>query len=147
MKQSGLILASLVLSMVAGTTVADNHEGMEATFRQLVEEKLAAFNREDASGTMRHIHTKSPEYASTQNALPSQFDALDARTKLVDLRYMGHDDEFAVAPDLPILARNFCKDQHNCRWTRKYIKEMFPNGAKTACRYAGLPRPVGGSCV
>ena len=97
MKKIGLILASLVLLMVTGATVADNHEGMEATFRQLVEEKLAAFNREDASGTMRHIHTKSPEYASTQNALPSQFDALDARTKLVDLRYMGHDDEFAVA--------------------------------------------------
>jgi tRNA 2-thiouridine synthesizing protein E len=55
--------------------------------------------------------------------------------------------EFKVAPDLPILARNLCKDQHNCRWTRKYIKEIFPQGAKSACRYAGLPRPVGGSCV
>jgi TusE/DsrC/DsvC family sulfur relay protein len=55
--------------------------------------------------------------------------------------------EYSVAPDLPILARNLCKDQKDCRWTRKYIKELFPDGAKTACRYAGLPRPVGGSCV
>jgi len=54
--------------------------------------------------------------------------------------------EFAMAPELPILARNLCKDQKDCRWTRKYIKTLFPNGAKTACRYAGLPSPVGRSC-
>ena len=54
--------------------------------------------------------------------------------------------EFKVAPELPVLARNLCKDQHDCRWTRRYIKQLFPNGAKTACRYAGLPAPVGRSC-
>ena len=54
--------------------------------------------------------------------------------------------EFAIAPEMPVLARNLCKDQQDCRWTRKYIKELFPNGAKTACRYAGLPSPVGRSC-
>ncbi|MDJ0739432.1 MAG: TusE/DsrC/DsvC family sulfur relay protein [Gammaproteobacteria bacterium] len=54
--------------------------------------------------------------------------------------------EYSVAPELPILARNLCKDQNDCRWTRRYIKELFPGGAKTACRYAGLPTPVGRSC-
>jgi tRNA 2-thiouridine synthesizing protein E len=54
--------------------------------------------------------------------------------------------EYAIAPELPVLARNLCKDQHDCRWTRRYIKELFPGGAKTACRYAGLPAPVGRSC-
>lgn len=54
--------------------------------------------------------------------------------------------EYAVAPELPILARNLCKDQQNCRWTRRYINSLFPDGAKTACRYAGLPTPVGRSC-
>ncbi|MET0029025.1 MAG: TusE/DsrC/DsvC family sulfur relay protein [Candidatus Thiodiazotropha sp.] len=54
--------------------------------------------------------------------------------------------EYGIAPELPILSRNLCKDQNNCRWTRKYIKQLFPNGAKTACRYAGLPTPVGLSC-
>jgi len=54
--------------------------------------------------------------------------------------------EFQVAPELPVLARNLCKDQNDCRWTRKYIKQLFPGGAKTACRYAGLPAPVGRSC-
>jgi tRNA 2-thiouridine synthesizing protein E len=55
--------------------------------------------------------------------------------------------EFAIAPELPILARNLCKDQKNCRWTRRYIKQLFPDGASTACRYAGLPAPVGRSCI
>lgn len=54
--------------------------------------------------------------------------------------------EFKMAPELPILARNLCKDRHDCRWTRRYIKQLFPRGAKTACRYAGLPAPVGRSC-
>jgi tRNA 2-thiouridine synthesizing protein E len=55
--------------------------------------------------------------------------------------------EFEVAPEMPILSRNLCKDQHNCRWNRAYIKQLFPDGAKTACRYAGLPAPVGRSCL
>jgi tRNA 2-thiouridine synthesizing protein E len=55
--------------------------------------------------------------------------------------------EFQVAPELPILSRCLCKDQHDCRWNRKYIKQLFPMGAKTACRYAGLPAPVGRSCI
>lgn len=54
--------------------------------------------------------------------------------------------EFEMAPELPVLARNLCKDQNDCRWTLRYIKQLFPYGAKTACRYAGLPAPVGRSC-
>lgn len=55
--------------------------------------------------------------------------------------------EYEVAPSLGILSRNLCKDQKNCRWSRKYIKVLFPEGARMACRYAGLPMPVIGSCV
>ena len=54
--------------------------------------------------------------------------------------------EYQIAPEMPVLARNLCKDQHDCRWTRRYIQQLFPGGAKTACRYAGLPAPVGRSC-
>jgi tRNA 2-thiouridine synthesizing protein E len=53
---------------------------------------------------------------------------------------------YHIAPELPILSRRLCKDQRDCRWTRKYIKRLFPDGARTACRYAGLPAPVGKSC-
>jgi len=55
-------------------------------------------------------------------------------------------EEFRVAPEMPVLSRCLCKDQQDCRWNRKYIRQLFPMGAKTACRYAGLPAPVGRSC-
>jgi dissimilatory sulfite reductase related protein len=55
--------------------------------------------------------------------------------------------EYQLAPELPILSRSLCKDQKDCRWTRKYIRKLFPGDARTACRYAGLPAPVGRSCV
>jgi tRNA 2-thiouridine synthesizing protein E len=55
--------------------------------------------------------------------------------------------EYGIAPEIPILARNLCKDQHDCHWTKRYIETHFPGGAKTACRYAGLSKPVGRSCL
>ena len=54
--------------------------------------------------------------------------------------------EYQLAPELPVLARNLCKDQGECRWTRRYIRKLFPDDAKMACRYAGLPMPMGRSC-
>jgi tRNA 2-thiouridine synthesizing protein E len=55
--------------------------------------------------------------------------------------------EYGLAPTLQVLARNLCKDQKDCRWTRRYIRELFPGGASTACRYAGLPAPLGNGCL
>lgn len=55
--------------------------------------------------------------------------------------------EYEIAPEIPILARNLCKDQNDCRWTKRYIDNLFPGGAKMACRYAGLTKPVGRSCI
>jgi hypothetical protein len=97
MKQIRCVIGILLLSTVAGTAGAGDNDGLTATLRQVVENNLAAFNREDASATMQSIHTKSPDYTSMQHALPNQFGALDARTELVSFRYIGHDDEFAVA--------------------------------------------------
>jgi tRNA 2-thiouridine synthesizing protein E len=55
--------------------------------------------------------------------------------------------EYEIAPEIPILARNLCKDQNDCRWNRRYIETLFPGGAKMACRFAGLTKPVGRSCL
>jgi tRNA 2-thiouridine synthesizing protein E len=55
--------------------------------------------------------------------------------------------EYEIAPEIPILARNLCKDQNDCRWTKRYIEALFPGGAKMACRFAGLGKPVGRSCL
>ncbi|MCU7838293.1 MAG: TusE/DsrC/DsvC family sulfur relay protein [Candidatus Thiodiazotropha sp. (ex Troendleina suluensis)] len=55
--------------------------------------------------------------------------------------------EYEIAPEIPILARNLCKDQNDCRWNKRYIESLFPGGAKMACRFAGLTKPVGRSCL
>jgi hypothetical protein len=97
MKQIGCVIGILALSLFAGRAGAGEGNGLAAALRGVVENNLAAFNREDVQATLRTIDTKSPEYTSMQQALPDEFAALDARTELVDFRYIGHDDEFAVA--------------------------------------------------
>jgi hypothetical protein len=97
MKQIGCVTGILALSLFAGAAAAGEANGLAAALRGTVENNLAAFNREDVQATMRTIDTKSPQYTSMQQALPDEFAAQDARTELVDFRYIGHDDEFAVA--------------------------------------------------
>ncbi len=97
MRQSGYIIGFLLLSMVAGAAGANDEDGLTATLRQVVENHLVAYNGEDMSATLRSIHTKSPDYPGMRQVLMNQFGTLDARTELVGFRYIGHDDEFAVA--------------------------------------------------
>jgi TusE/DsrC/DsvC family sulfur relay protein len=56
-------------------------------------------------------------------------------------------DEFEIAPALPLLISYLCKHRSPCRWTRQHIERLFPDGVKTACRYAGLPTPLGRCCL
>ena len=97
MKQIACVSALLMLAAFSDASIARADEGLSAVFRQVVEQNLEAYNREDVAGAIGFMHTKSPEYSSTQAALPVQFELLDAHTELVDFQYIGHDDEFAVA--------------------------------------------------
>ncbi|MCU7843699.1 MAG: TusE/DsrC/DsvC family sulfur relay protein [Candidatus Thiodiazotropha sp. (ex Monitilora ramsayi)] len=99
----------------------------------------------DASGYLVDHTDWSP--AVTERMADEDGVALtDDHWLLVDFLHRFY-KEFEVAPEIPILSRNLCKDQHNCRWSKRYIEKIFPGGAKTACRYAGLPAPVGRSCI
>jgi hypothetical protein len=97
MKQIWIFAAILLLAFAVGAVHAGDGRRLEAELRQVVEDNLASYNREDVSATLGSIHTKSPAYASMRKALPNQFGALDTRTELKSFRYIGHDDEFAVA--------------------------------------------------
>lgn len=77
--------------------IADDSDNLNEVLRQTVESHLAAFNQEDVSASMQYVHPKSPEYVETSEVLSTQFSALDPNTELTDFRYLGHDDEFAVA--------------------------------------------------
>ncbi|MEA3410617.1 MAG: hypothetical protein U9R74_03660 [Pseudomonadota bacterium] len=97
MRQIARGLGLLLFSMVAVATGVEAEEELSAALRQVVENNLAAYNSKDVAGTMRSIHTKSPDYPAMQLALPGQFSDLDIRTELANFQYIGHDDEFAVA--------------------------------------------------
>lgn len=97
MKQLGFVIAMVLLLVLASVARAADAVGLEDALREVVERNLSAFNREDGSATMQSVHSMSPDYTSMQQALPNQFHTLDARTELVSLRYIGHDEEFAVA--------------------------------------------------
>ena len=96
-KQMGCVAAVLLLSVTGGPATAGDDDALAPVLRQVVEDNLAAYNREDPVAAMKLIHTKSPEYDSTRAALPAQFGLMDARSELVGFAYIGHDDEFAVA--------------------------------------------------
>ncbi len=55
--------------------------------------------------------------------------------------------EYGIAPELYLMQRALCKREGDCRWDRQYLRQLFPlHGARDACRYAGLPKPIKGSC-
>lgn len=93
-----VFVASLLAVSVVGVPASGGEgEPLEATLRQVVEDHLAAYDREDAAAALKLIHTQSPEYAKTKKAIAEQFRDQEATTELVAFRYIGHDDEFAVA--------------------------------------------------
>lgn len=97
MRNFGRVTGILLLSMTLGAIPVGAGEGLAGALRQVVENNLDAYNRKDVADTMQSIHTKSPDYAAMQQALPKQFGSLDTRTELAGFQYIGHDDEFAVA--------------------------------------------------
>jgi hypothetical protein len=88
--------AALTL-VIVGAPLASATEPLDASIREVVAGNVAAYDREDAAATMGFVHTKSPDYESTRDALAEQFAAHDVTTELVGFTLMGHDDEFVVA--------------------------------------------------
>jgi hypothetical protein len=93
---SRVIVPLAALLGIAGAAGAADDK-LATTLQGVVQENLRAYDAEDADGVLRTMHSRSPEYGRTKAALPDQFAAEDLTVQLVDFRYMGHDDEFAVA--------------------------------------------------
>src|SRR5262249_57665479 len=87
------------VGMVVGVGVrggaADDKLG--ATLRGVVEENVRAYDARDTDAFLRTLHPKSPGYEATKAILSDQFREGDIKVTLVDYKYIGHDDEFAVA--------------------------------------------------
>ena len=92
-----IALLSLVALVVGAAGGARADAELAETLRRVTEKSLAAYDRENAEEALAHVHTRSPEYERTRDALQQQFDAFDVRPELVSFSFIGHDDEFAIA--------------------------------------------------
>ncbi len=88
---------ALILSGAHTAVSAQNDTSVESALQDTLEAHLSAYNAEDAVAALAPGHTKSPVFDSMSDALPSQLAGLDARTDIERFRFIGHDDEFAVA--------------------------------------------------
>src|SRR5262245_8103132 len=95
-KPLALWVGAAVLLLAAPPRAAAE-DALAAELRSVVERQVAAFNAKDVAAAMATLHTKSPEYATTEEALVSQFKDEKLTAALSSFQYVGHDDEFAVA--------------------------------------------------
>jgi hypothetical protein len=91
-----IVVLAALLGLAVGAGAADKNP-LATTLQGVVEDHVRAYNARDVQGAMRDVHSQSPEYDSTKAAMEEQFRDLPVTAQLVDFKYMGHDDEFAVA--------------------------------------------------
>ena len=92
--------AAVVALLLSGSTVAFAEKGDDSLadeLRALVTGQVAAYDKKDATAAMSFVDTASPDYDSTKDALAEQFAGPEVSVSLADFKYVGHDDEFAVA--------------------------------------------------
>lgn len=90
-------MAILAVLSAGATTARAADEELAATLRTVLEKNLDSYDSDDLDATAKTIHTRSPAYEASKAAAAEQVKDLDVDTELVDFRYIGHDDEFAVA--------------------------------------------------
>jgi hypothetical protein len=88
-------LAAAVLGIAGASRAAEDK--LTTTLRGVVEENVRAYDARDTDAFLRTLHPQSPGFEATKAVLSDQFREGDIKVTLVDYRYIGHDDEFAVA--------------------------------------------------
>jgi len=96
MTTRSLVLAALVLAVTWAPSARADEE-LASALEKVSKEQIAAFNRKDVAATMGYAHTKSPSYDEAKTELTAALGGLDAKAEQVSFRYIGHDDEFALA--------------------------------------------------
>src|SRR5262245_57484859 len=91
------VLAAVLLAVTSPALADPDDDSLASALQAVSKDQIAAFNREDVAATMSYAHSKSPDYDTARAELASEFSTLDAKAEQLSFRYVGHDDEFAVA--------------------------------------------------
>ncbi len=71
-------------------------EELSAALKKVTQQNLDAMGKEDLDRYMSTVHAKSPVYGQTRRTIRQMFVAYDLQYKLLSLRYIGMDEEYAV---------------------------------------------------
>jgi len=94
--KSTIVLAAALLGLVwVPATHAD--DALAGALEKVSKDQVEAFNRADVKATMALAHTKSPTYEAAEAMLSEYFKDQKLQAEQVSFKYIGHDDEFAMA--------------------------------------------------
>ena len=88
--------AAVLLALSAGPLWAAEKE-VEAELKAVVVANMEAAEKKDLEGIKATVHTQSPAYLGTVDAMRKLFEHYDLRYELVSLRYVGSDGDYAFA--------------------------------------------------
>lgn len=94
---AGAAVAALLLSGPVAAFAEADDDGLADALRASVAGQVAAYDKKDVAAAMSFVDTKSPDYDSTKAAITEQFEGPAVSVQIADFKYIGHDDEFAVA--------------------------------------------------
>ena len=90
-------VAVLVLALPVLRAAGHDESTLATALKEVAEKSVEAYDAKNIDDMLRYVHTKSPEYERTREQLAVEFKIREVRAELVKFRYIGHDDEFAVA--------------------------------------------------
>lgn len=93
-----IVSAKIGLLLLCFTPVAHAaHEEVAAELKTVVQANLEATQGEDLDKVMATVHTQSPSYLGTKQAMPDLFENFDLNYNILSLKVVGTDDEYAYA--------------------------------------------------
>lgn len=94
---AGAAVVALLLSASATAFADKDDDSLADALRGAVTGQVAAYDKKDLTAAMSFVDTASPDYDSTKAAITEQFEGPEVSVQVADFKYIGHDDEFAVA--------------------------------------------------
>jgi hypothetical protein len=91
------LVVMLVTLLGLAVTAGAADDKLPTTLQGVVQENVRAYDARDTDAFLRTLHPQSPGFEATKAILSDQFREGDIKVTLVDFKYIGHDDEFAVA--------------------------------------------------
>ena len=92
-----LCLCLVLLSSKSENVTADTDEDVAAEIKALFIENLKATQAEDIEAVLDTMHTQALAYSNTERAMISVFETYDLKYQMQLFRYIGQDDQYAIA--------------------------------------------------